>query len=111
MRFILRSLFLAMLAAVVLAVGGCQPSVEPSASAAAGAREFSVQGMSCEGCVESVTACLKKVLGVQSAQVSLAEKKAVIVADPVQVPDEKIVAAVKEAGYQAEPRSAAPPAR
>lgn len=87
----------------VVLTAGCGPKAgDPSGtSTAAGGREFNIQGMSCEGCAESITACLKKIPGVESAKVSLADKKAVVVADPAQVPAEKIVAAVKEAGYEA----------
>jgi copper chaperone CopZ len=68
-------------------------------ASAASAREFAVEGMSCQGCVESVTAALTKVPGVQSVKVLLAEKKAVVVADRNQVPDAQIVAAITAAGY------------
>jgi len=92
--------------AVLALIVGCCP--QSTCTTTAG-REFSVQGMSCDGCVQTVTAALTKIPGVQSAKVSLEEKKAVVVADPAQVPSEKIVAAVKQAGYQAEPIAAATP--
>jgi copper chaperone len=64
-------------------------------------REFTIDGMACQGCADNVTNAIAKIPGVQSAKVSLAEKKAVVVADPSQVPSDKIEASVAAAGYKA----------
>ncbi len=100
----------ALLGVAVLAAwvaGGCSNrapgSLEggaASASSTAPAREFAVEGMTCEGCAGTVTAAIEKIKGVQSAKVFLQEKKAVVVGDPVQVPAEKIEAAIAAAGYE-----------
>jgi copper chaperone len=74
-------------------------------------REFAIDGMACEGCADNVTNAIEKIPGVQSAKVSLTEKKAVVVADPSQVPAEKIEAAVTAAGYKAKVCSTKGPAR
>ena len=66
-------------------------------------REFAIEGMSCQGCADTITAALGKIPGVESAKVSFRDKKAVVVARTSQVPDEKILAAVAEAGYQGRP--------
>lgn len=81
---------------------GCaqQPAASPSRPAQPVTREFAVAGMSCEGCVSSITDALTKIPGVQSATVSLEQKKAVVVADPAQVPTEKIEAEIAGLGYQ-----------
>jgi copper chaperone CopZ len=64
-------------------------------------REFAIEGMMCQGCADSVTSAIAKLPGVQKANVSLAEKRAVVVADPSQVSAEKIEASVAAAGYKA----------
>ncbi|MEN6494873.1 MAG: cation transporter [Thermoguttaceae bacterium] len=69
-------------------------------SGGAETRQFAIEGMTCQGCVDTITQALTKLPGMQSAKVSLDEKKAVVVADPAQVPNEKIEAAIVAAGYQ-----------
>jgi uncharacterized protein len=73
-------------------------------------RQFTIEGMTCQGCVDSVTSALKQIPGVQSASVSLKDKRAVVVASPSEVPTEKILAAVAAAGYKARSMSASGPA-
>jgi Cu+-exporting ATPase len=64
--------------------------------------ELVVQGMTCASCVGRVERALKKVAGVQSAQVNLATERAqVVLTGQAQVQD--LVAAVEKAGYQARP--------
>lgn len=61
---------------------------------------LNVTGMSCEGCANSVKSALLQLTGVHKADVSLADKKAVLeVEDTVQSAD--LVGAVEIAGYQA----------
>lgn len=69
--------------------------------AAVPTREFLIEGMSCQGCVDHITSALVQIPGVASAKVSLEEKKAVVAADESQAPTEKILAAITEAGYEA----------
>ena len=64
-----------------------------------------VQGMSCDACVGHVTRALQGLDGVQSAQVSLADKQAVVTYDPARVQVVRMVEAVAEEGYQASPRA------
>jgi copper chaperone CopZ len=64
-------------------------------------REFTIEGMMCQGCADNVTGAIAKIPGVQSAKVSLAGKRAVVVADPSRTPSDKIEAAVAAAGYKA----------
>lgn len=104
---------LACVAGMVVAGGGCvqegagSRGGEPEAAAVA-AREFAIEGMNCEGCVEAVTAAVAKVPGVQRVQVSLEDKRARVVADPSVVPDSAIENAVVRAGYQARPATSRP---
>ena len=64
-----------------------------------------VQGMSCDACVGHVIQALQGLDGVQSAQVSLADKQAVVTYDPARVQVVRMVEAVAEEGYQASPRA------
>ncbi|VAW67122.1 Lead, cadmium, zinc and mercury transporting ATPase; Copper-translocating P-type ATPase [hydrothermal vent metagenome] len=59
---------------------------------------LSISGMACAGCVAGVENALNSVQGVQSAVVNFAEHTANVIA---QVPVEKLVQAVKDAGYDA----------
>lgn len=63
-------------------------------------KKLNVEGMMCEHCVAHVTKALEGVPGVSSVKVSLADKDAVVEAAP-EVTDEALVAAVKDAGYEA----------
>jgi copper chaperone CopZ len=64
---------------------------------------YTVRGMTCEGCVGAVTSALEKVPNVERVEVSLEKEQAVVVAPPGTVADADVVAAVAEAGYEAEP--------
>ncbi len=70
-------------------------------------RQFAIEGMMCQGCVDTITSALTAVPGVESANVSLADRKAVVSADPAGTPTEKIVAAVEAVGYKARLMSSA----
>lgn len=61
-----------------------------------------VPDMHCAVCVPAVQKALKQVEGVREVQVSLEEKKAVVVADE-RVPVDTLVRAVAQAGYSARP--------
>lgn len=61
--------------------------------------ELDITGMTCDHCVRSVTNALKDVEGVQTAVVSLDEKRAVVTADEIDLP--ALIAAVEEEGYEA----------
>lgn len=63
--------------------------------------ELRVDGMTCSGCVKSVSRVLEAVPGVTAAEVSLETGKARVTFDPVQVNVEALVAAIENAGYEA----------
>ena len=63
-------------------------------------KKLNVEGMMCEHCVAHVTKALEGVPGVSSVKVSLEDKDAVVEASS-EVTDEALVAAVKNAGYEA----------
>ncbi len=61
-------------------------------------KSLSIGGMTCNHCKSHVMEALRKVTGVKSATVDLANKKAVIESDS-PVSDEALKAAVAVAGY------------
>jgi copper chaperone len=61
--------------------------------------KFDVQGMSCQGCVASVTRVLKAVPGVAEVNVTLKPGTASVVYDPAHTNAEALKAAVQGAGY------------
>ena len=60
-----------------------------------------VQGMTCQGCVKSVTRVLQALPGVTQAQVSLEKSEARVDYDATQVTPADLRRAVDEAGYEA----------
>jgi copper chaperone CopZ/predicted peroxiredoxin len=70
-------------------------------------RMFAIEGMTCQGCADSITSALTRIPGVQSANVSLQEKQAVVSAKESEVPTEKILAAIASAGYKGQLASGA----
>lgn len=61
--------------------------------------ELDITGMTCDHCVHAVTTAVKEVPGVNSAEVSLEAKSAVISGDSFDV--QKILEAIAEEGYSA----------
>ncbi|WP_137936696.1 cation transporter [Chitinivorax sp. B] len=61
--------------------------------------QIKVGGMSCGGCVNSVTKALQAVVGVGVVNVELASGQVQIAYDPVQVQPQQLKAAVEAAGY------------
>jgi copper chaperone CopZ len=61
--------------------------------------DFEVTGMTCDHCVHAVTEAIKEVPGVTEVTVSLQEKQAHVAGDAIDI--NRIVAAVKDEGYEA----------
>lgn len=61
-------------------------------------KHISIEGMSCKNCVKHVTNALAELDGVNQVEVSLEHKSAIIVTTK-ELPDEKIIAAIEDAGY------------
>ena len=59
-----------------------------------------ISGMTCGGCVRSVTNVLKALDGVAKAEVSLENKAAVVDYDPGKVQLEQLKRSVVEAGFE-----------
>ena len=60
-----------------------------------------VDGMSCGGCVKSVTGVLTALAGVAKAEVSLEQKQAVVEFDAGKVTRDQLKAAIEDAGFEA----------
>jgi len=63
--------------------------------------ELKVQGMDCQGCVQSVTRMLNGVPGVAQVEVSLDPQRARVTYDPARVSVPLMKKAVERAGYKA----------
>ena len=61
-----------------------------------------VTGMSCGGCVSSVTKVLQALPGVTKAEVTLDPGQASVEYDPAQVDRAALAAAIDDAGFEAE---------
>lgn len=65
-------------------------------------KELAIHGMVCASCVSRVEAALKRVPGVESANVNLATERATIAFDPSRASLEQMLEAVDIAGFEAE---------
>lgn len=65
-------------------------------------QSYTVQGMTCQHCVSSVTEEVSEIAGVTGVSVDLASGGLTITTDDdtQPIPDEAVRAAVEEAGYQ-----------
>jgi len=61
--------------------------------------KLNISGMTCSGCVSSVTRVLKAVPGVVDAQVTLTPGQATVEFDPERANATQLRAAVEDAGY------------
>jgi copper chaperone len=61
-----------------------------------------VGGMSCQGCVKNINAVLSALAGVSSAEVSLEAAEARVVFDPQALSRGALLAAIEDAGFDAE---------
>lgn len=60
---------------------------------------LNIEGMTCGGCVNSVTNALNQVAGVQSADVSLQNNNATITFDDSQTNAHQLTEAIEDAGF------------
>ncbi|MBN2084730.1 MAG: heavy metal translocating P-type ATPase [Anaerolineales bacterium] len=58
-----------------------------------------ITGMTCANCVATIERNLKRLPGVQSAEVNLASERASVVFDPAQIGQEAMIERVRHAGY------------
>ena len=62
--------------------------------------ELKIEGMHCTGCSTRLEKVLNNVDGVESAKVSLEEKKADIKYDETQVNEKELIEAIEDAGFK-----------
>lgn len=62
---------------------------------------LNVEGMTCGGCVESITRILENTDGVAKATVSLENKNAVIEFDAAKTGPDALIDAIEEGGFDA----------
>ncbi|HHW23047.1 MAG TPA: heavy-metal-associated domain-containing protein [Clostridiaceae bacterium] len=62
-------------------------------------KKITIEGMSCQHCVRHVREALEELAGVKTAKVNLESKTAEVELDQ-DVDDEKIKAAISDAGYE-----------
>ena len=60
-----------------------------------------VEGMTCNGCVNSIESALTKLDAVAESEVSLARKEAAIVYDAEALTEAELIKTIADAGYQA----------
>ena len=65
--------------------------------------EVKISSMDCAACALNIQTVLKKQAGVQQAQVSFDTKEAVVQYDATKISPEKIIAAIDQTGFKAEP--------
>lgn len=88
-----------------------QPTIalEPARGSVPGTLMLPVEGMTCASCVTRIEKTLKKVPGVEEANVNLATEQARVIFDPAIVGREQLTAAVEKAGYKVGVERAAEP--
>ena len=64
-------------------------------------RIINIEGMTCNGCVNSIHDVVSKLTGVQSIEVSLENKRATVSFDTDQISVERIAESIEEAGFDA----------
>ncbi len=60
-----------------------------------------VQGMTCAGCAEAIRRALAKQEGVKSVEVSLEEKRVVVIYDPAKITVKRLVESIARGGFEA----------
>lgn len=66
---------------------------------------FKVEGMHCGGCARTITAVVSAEPGVQKTSVSFKTREARILFDPRAVSEDRLEAAIRQAGYSVAGRS------
>lgn len=64
-------------------------------------KNFTIEGMSCASCAQTVEKATKKLSGVQESTVNLATEKMHITYDEAKLTDKDIQEAVNQSGYKA----------
>ncbi len=78
-------------------------TVKKTENGRSNAHEFNVKGMHCAGCVNAVEKTIRNIGGVKEVSVNLANGKAFVDFDENETGIQKLIDAVKDAGYTLEP--------
>ncbi|MCS7014262.1 MAG: heavy-metal-associated domain-containing protein [Chloroherpetonaceae bacterium] len=95
MRLALVSLFFLLLTL------GCSKPEQPSPNGKLQKVSFSVEGMVCTSCEQSIQTKLAKLDGVRSVEASTAKKCAVVEFDASKVSEQELIATIESLGYKA----------
>jgi copper chaperone len=76
---------------------------KPAPVTANATNQFTITGMTCNGCAGGIKAELKLAPGVAAAEVSLTNKLAVVAYDTNRTSVAKLVKVITEAGFEAKP--------
>jgi len=68
---------------------------------------FRIEGMSCDGCANTVKTAIEKEPGVQAVTVSFADKQARVTFDPRAGGEDRLSAAIEKPGFRVTGREAA----
>lgn len=60
---------------------------------------FGIEGMSCDGCANSIERVLGRIPGVRESNVTFKSKEAVVTFDPSRADEGSLMAAITKAGY------------
>ena len=89
----------------LLVLGALAASPRPAGCAESRTTVLRVEGMTCPSCTFSVKAALKRVDGVEAAEVSFKEKRAVVTYDAARTREKALIEAVNSTGFLAAPVS------
>ncbi|WP_025323198.1 metal-binding (seleno)protein [Deferrisoma camini] len=90
---------------LLLVLGALAASPRPAGCAESRTAVLRVEGMTCPSCTFSVKAALKRVDGVEEAEVSFKGKRAVVTYDPARTSEKALIEAVNSTGFRAAPVS------
>lgn len=88
--------------AILILLASCGNGAKPKSSAAAIEKstvEISISGMTCTGCEQKIVSGIKSLKGIESAEASFKDGKAIVVFNPGVADTLKIKEAVTSAGY------------
>jgi copper chaperone len=91
---------LAALALSAPAARAAEPSRPAAVKAADAVVSIPVGGMSCGGCVNTITGKLQAISGVKAVDVNLEKRRAVVTYDASGVDAKALVDAIREAGFE-----------
>lgn len=81
--------------------GETSPAVQAGEAVVLETATFKVEGMTCAGCVLGARTALQRLDGVEKAEVSYEEERAVVSYDPDRVTPEEMAEAIAQVGFRA----------